>query len=152
MGRTTHPRLTLDPRLLFARIYHLQRFQREQALRLQPAAHHYVPRHVARVLLILEPFTHYSLRMDLYDDDESPNIAAMLELPGVDRRNLSLRVQGTKLIVHGERGSPLAARVQHEAPAQRDTHLSAENYKIRELKFGHFHREIDIPAGMEVCF
>ena len=90
--------------------------------------------------------------MDLYDDETSPTIAAMLELPGVDRRNLSLRVQGTKLIVHGERGSPLAARAQHDTPAQRDMHLSPENYKIRELKFGYFHREIDIPAGTEVCF
>lgn len=89
--------------------------------------------------------------MDLYDDDTSPHVAAMLELPGVDRQNLSLRVQGGKLVVHGERSSPLAARIQHEAVAQRDMHFSAENFKIRELKFGSFHREIDIPAGTEVC-
>ena len=88
--------------------------------------------------------------MDLYDDEASPNIAAMLELPGVDRRDLSLRVQGTKLIVHGERASPLAARLQQDSVAQRDALLSSPNYKIRELKFGSFHREIDIPAGIEV--
>ncbi|KIP05626.1 hypothetical protein PHLGIDRAFT_119658 [Phlebiopsis gigantea 11061_1 CR5-6] len=129
-GRGAHARLAVDPRLVLSRIYHLQRLRRERALLLSPAAHQYLP------------------RMDLYDDATSPIIAAMLELPGVDRRNLSLRVQGSKLVVHGERAAPLAARLPQDSAAQRDAHLSP-NYKIRELKFGSFHREIDVPAGIE---
>jgi len=82
---------TIDPRLAIARLYHYHRLQREQALRLRPEPLQYTP------------------RMDLYDDETLPNVSAMLELPGVDRRTLSLQVQDGKLVIHGERASPLAA-------------------------------------------
>ena len=66
---------------------------------------------------------------------------------GVDRHNMTLSVQDSKLIVHGERGVPLATHV-HEI------RFLDQSYKVRELKFGSFHREIDVPAGTKVskCF
>lgn len=85
--------------------------------------------------------------MDLYDDEASPDVAAMLELPGVDRDSLSLKIQGGKLVIHGERASPLSARLQQ---GRRALNLTPGKYKTRELKFGSFHREIDIPEGIDV--
>ena len=86
--------------------------------------------------------------MDLYDDEDSPNIYAMLELPGVDRNTLSLRVLDRKLVIHGERASPLSKKLMESA--QQNTSFPPDKYKIRELKFGSFHRELDIPAGIDV--
>jgi HSP20 family protein len=86
--------------------------------------------------------------MDLYDDEDSPKVYAMLELPGVERNTLTLRVQGTKLIVHGERGSPLLSKLQQSS--NRDLSLAPAKYKVRELKFGSFRRELDIPASTDV--
>lgn len=121
---------SVDPRLALARIIQFQRLQREQALRLRPEPHTYIP------------------RMDLYDDEDQPHVAAMLELPGVDRRNLTLHVESGKLVVHGERGSPLSARMLAIGSAAPGT-FTPRHFKMRELKFGSFHREIDIPDGIE---
>ena len=87
--------------------------------------------------------------MDLYDDEDQTHVAAMLELPGVDRRDLTLHVENGKLVVHGERGSPLSARMLAIGSAAPDT-FTPHHFKMRELKFGSFHREIDIPSGIEV--
>ncbi|EKM56684.1 uncharacterized protein PHACADRAFT_183285 [Phanerochaete carnosa HHB-10118-sp] len=121
---------TIDPRLAIARLYHYHRLQREQALRLRPEPLQYTP------------------RMDLYDDEALPNVSAMLELPGVSRHTLSLQVQGDKLIVQGERASPLAFKLQ-EAAAGRQTSVASQKFKVRELKFGSFRREIDVPVGID---
>ncbi|EKM49443.1 uncharacterized protein PHACADRAFT_131814 [Phanerochaete carnosa HHB-10118-sp] len=91
--------------------------------------------------------------MDLYDDEALPNVSAMLELPGVNRHTLSLQVQGDKLIVQGERASPLASKLQ-EAAAGRQTSVASQKFKVRELKFGSFRREIDVPTTQitaELC-
>ncbi|GJE86324.1 Hsp20/alpha crystallin family protein [Phanerochaete sordida] len=130
---------TIDARVAIARLYHYHRLQQEAALRLRPEAAQYTP------------------RMDLYDDAALPHVSAMLELPGVDRRTLSLQVQGAKLVVHGERASPLAAKLHGAAGAggagvqgaAATTAAVPHMFKTRELKFGSFHREIDVPVGID---
>lgn len=102
--------------------------------------------------------------MDLYDDETQTRITAMLELPGVARDNMSVVVRDEKLVVTGTRNSPLAARLNSPTPPQ-DARASRQNsdadvpvveevnpakYRFRELKFGRFRREIDIPAGTQV--
>lgn len=94
--------------------------------------------------------------MDLYDDEDQPHFAAMLELPGVDWCNLLLHVENGKLIVHGERDSPFSARPLTTGSAvsgmfKQNTFIP-QYFKIRELKFGSFHREIDIPDGVKVSY
>ncbi|KAI0826198.1 HSP20-like chaperone [Irpex lacteus] len=90
----------------------------------------------------------YMPRMDLYDDDQSPTIYAMLELPGVSRENISVKVQGGLLIVDGRRGSPLLERInsleRNAANGGGRTHAA---FKTKELKYGEFHREITLPEG-----
>ncbi|KAI0088227.1 HSP20-like chaperone [Irpex rosettiformis] len=90
----------------------------------------------------------YLPRMDLYDDEQSPIIHAMLELPGVSRDNISVKVQGGLLVVDGRRGSPLADRInaRGKTPANgSDIPLTA--FKIKELKYGDFYREISLPES-----
>ena len=139
----------IDPRVALARLYQVQRLQREEALRLHPEARQYVPRQVPPFTVgVAREILTFFIRMDLYDDAASPNVYAMLELPGVERDTLILKVQGNKLIVHGERASPLSKKLQ---PAtNQDTSCTPENFTVRELKFGSFHRELEIPAGVDV--
>lgn len=103
--------------------------------------------------------------MDLYDDETQTRVTAMLELPGVARDNMSVVVRDEKLVVTGTRNSPLAARLGSPTPPQdarssRQDNSNADvpvveqvnpaKYRFRELKFGRFRREIDIPAGTQV--
>ena len=107
--------------------------------------------------------------MDLYDDETQSRITAMLELPGVARDNMSVVVRDGKMIVTGTRNSPLAARLsgpstrgpQSSRATQPDNNdseipiveqVNPAKYRFRELKFGRFRREIDIPVGTQVRF
>lgn len=128
-----------------------QRIQANSS-RPQTSPHRYMPRYVfryhnARILVL----TLYTSRMDLYDDDQSPTIYAMLELPGVSRENISVKVQGGLLIVDGRRGSPLLERInsleRNAANGGGRTHAA---FKTKELKYGEFHREITLPEGCTV--
>ncbi|KAM5531377.1 hypothetical protein V8D89_014970 [Ganoderma adspersum] len=106
-------------------------------------------------------------RMDLCDDPENTNIVAMLEVPGMKPEQLSVRIEGTRLIIEGERTGPLLhSRNQTTAQTTRVSPLPASEpnsaappdpeapapppsvYPVRELKYGKFKREIDLPAGV----
>ena len=113
--------------------------------------------------------------MDLYDDETVPYVTAMLELPGVSREDISVVVRDGKLVVTGQRRSPLASRLRAintqtsgettgnasittgatpagaGASVETAEHgLNPVKYRTRELKFGKFHREIDIPDSTDV--
>ena len=89
--------------------------------------------------------------MDLYDDEQSPTIYAMLELPGVSRDNISVKVQGGLLIVDGRRGSPLLDRINIRGRSSSNASDAAlDGFKIKELKYGDFHREISLPENCTV--
>lgn len=94
--------------------------------------------------------------MDIYDDVELPNVYAMLELPGINPDNISVQVSQGKLVVTGFRGSPLLDQLQRDktlgSPTQRAAHTPGSHFKVKELKFGRFHREIAIPGNCMVRF
>lgn len=114
---------------------------------------------VNQLLLHLKPYS--SDRMDLCDDPENTRLIATFEVPGVRLDQLSVRVEGTRLIVEGERpgpsGHPIAARCSSTstlpsiAPtSSKDSRSSS--YVVQELKYGSFKRTIGLPAGIEVRF
>ncbi|KAI1792387.1 hypothetical protein LXA43DRAFT_972539 [Ganoderma leucocontextum] len=106
----------------------------------------------------------FAPRMDLCDDPENTHIVAMLEVPGMKPEQLSVRIEGSRLIIEGERTGPLHARNQTTMQTTRlfppsepnsaappDPEASAPPpslYPVRELKYGKFKREINLPAGV----
>ena len=109
--------------------------------------------------------------MDLCDDPNSPYITAVLEVPGMKVEQLSVRIENDQLIVEGSRTGPglhttaLATPQRSANPAPspsepragaggaaesaEDTALSAL-YRVQEIKYGKFRREIRLPPGMNV--
>lgn len=98
--------------------------------------------------------------MDLYDDPGNPEVTAMLEVPGTKADQLSLRIEDGRLIVEGERVCP---RLHASNPDTRDANSAPEPradataesapatlYPTRELKYGKFRREINLPPGVNV--
>lgn len=113
----------------------------------------------------------FAPRMDLCDDPENTHIVAMLEVPGMKPEQLSVRIEGARLIVEGERTGPaLHTRNQttsqttarafpppgsepNSAAPAADSEVAVPPpelslYPVRELKYGKFKREIDLPAGV----
>lgn len=93
--------------------------------------------------------------MDLYDDDHSPIIHALLELPGVTLDNIDVKVRDNVLVVTGRRGPPLLDRLDRGGSLggrndQPEGSITSA-FKVKELKFGAFRREINLPANCTVC-
>ena len=97
--------------------------------------------------------------MDLYQDENLPYFYALIELPGITRDSLKVDVQNDTLTVEGVRGPPLRARLNETLRGRikaRDTRdipefaLSDEKYLGRELNFGYFRRQVELPAGTKV--
>ena len=111
--------------------------------------------------------------MDLCDDPASPFITAMLEVPGMKADQLSVRIENGQLIVEGRRNGPSLHASALPIPAQSASHArppsdpnqaeggadpmsAAEDaalaalYPVRELKYGKFRREIQLPTGVNV--
>ncbi|KAI0718572.1 hypothetical protein C8T65DRAFT_706755 [Cerioporus squamosus] len=95
-------------------------------------------------------------RMDLCDDPGNPYITAMLEVPGMKAEHLSVRIEHGRLIVEGERTGPhLHISGNASANSSSEPRADAESetatlalYPVRELKYGKFRREINIPTGV----
>jgi len=79
--------------------------------------------------------------MDLWDNPDSPSITAMLELPGLKKDEISLRIVEGSLVIWGERHSRLAPD---------GTSLSPDNFPEQEIKYGKFRRVIPLPRGAQV--
>ena len=103
--------------------------------------------------------------MDLCDDPKNTHITAMLEVPGMKPEQLSVRIEGGRLIIQGERKGPhlhlggqTAPAATHPPPSEPTENASAADeastlsslYPVRELKYGKFKRVIDLPAGVNV--
>lgn len=78
--------------------------------------------------------------MELCDDPQSSRVSATLELPGLQESDLNVERQGDRLIISGERRSPIPS----------DPTVSAAKYPIQEFKYGKYRRVIDLPAGTQV--
>jgi len=77
--------------------------------------------------------------MDLCDSPESSNISATLELPGLRKEEVSLRINDGSLVVWGERRSRLAA----------EGIVTPEKFPVQEVKYGKFRRVIPLPQGIQ---
>ena len=119
-------------------------------------------------LFVCQADLNCSCRMDLYDDEALPRVTAILEIPGVSRDGFTVQVQNNVLIVQGDRGSPMVTRLIRpaitptantnssggtpvNAGLSLTTPLSSNKFRVRDLKFGRFRREIPLPEGTKVC-
>ncbi|KAH9942058.1 hypothetical protein B0H21DRAFT_824211 [Amylocystis lapponica] len=87
--------------------------------------------------------------MDMCDDPDNPRITAVLELPGLKQEDISVRIEADSLIVQGERRSPLSAWTAIDADSSGQSAVTPK-FKVQELKYGAFRRDIVLPAGMQV--
>lgn len=74
--------------------------------------------------------TFWSPAVDIYETDE--NIVVKAELPGVDKKEVSVEVKDNTLILKGER--------------RREKEVKEENYHRVERSFGTFMRSFSIPV------
>ena len=78
--------------------------------------------------------------MQVCDDPQSTRVSATLELPGIPFEDLSIIRQGDRLIVSGERRSPVPE----------DRALAVSKYPVQEFKYGNYRRVIDLSPGTQV--
>ena len=74
------------------------------------------------------------------DDPQSTRVSATLELPGLQREDLTIDRQGDRLIVSGERRTPIPD----------DSTLAAAKYPVQEFKYGKYRRVINLSPGTQV--
>lgn len=77
--------------------------------------------------------------MLVHDDPSSTRISATLELPGLQKDDLVVEREGDRLIISGERKSPI--------PVDLDPAVATARYPVQELKFGKYRRAIDLAPG-----
>ena len=71
--------------------------------------------------------------VDVFERDDDLVIRA--EVPGVDRKDIEVRVENGTLVIHGER--------------KRDTELSEANAYRQERYYGSFTRRFSLPKGLD---
>jgi len=77
--------------------------------------------------------TFWSPSVDIYETDE--NIVLKAELPGVDKKEVSVEVKDNTLILKGER--------------KREKEVKEENYHRVERSFGTFMRSFSLPVTVK---
>ena len=80
-----------------------------------------------------EIFNTWSPALDLYEDKD--NLVVKAELPGMERKDITLNLEKNVLTLKGER------RFEKEA--------KDENYHRIERSYGSFHRSIALPAQVD---
>jgi len=71
--------------------------------------------------------------MDIYEDEH--NITLKMEVPGIDEKDIDVRVEGNTLTVHGER------KFEKEE--------KEENYRRVERQYGSFTRSFTLPSSVD---
>ena len=71
--------------------------------------------------------------MDIYEDEH--NITLKMEVPGIDEKDIDVRVAGNTLTVHGER------KFEKEE--------KEENYRRVERQYGSFTRSFTLPSSVD---
>jgi HSP20 family protein len=77
--------------------------------------------------------TSFAPPVDIYEDEH--NIALKLEVPGIDEKDIDVRVEGNTLTVHGER------KIEKEE--------KEENFRRIERKYGAFTRSFTLPSSVD---
>ena len=71
--------------------------------------------------------------VDIYEDEH--NIALKLEVPGIDEKDIDVRIEGNTLTVHGER------KIEKEE--------KEENFRRIERQYGAFTRSFTLPSSVD---
>src|SRR6266850_820613 len=74
--------------------------------------------------------TSFAPPVDIYEDEH--NITLKLEVPGIDEKDIDVRVEGNTLTVHGER------KIEKE-----------ENFRRVERQYGSFTRSFTLPSSVD---
>jgi HSP20 family protein len=71
--------------------------------------------------------------VDIYEDEH--NITLKLEVPGIDEKDIDVRVENSTLTVHGER------KIEKEE--------KEENFRRVERQYGSFTRSFTLPSSVD---
>jgi len=77
--------------------------------------------------------TSFAPPVDIYEDEH--NITLKLEVPGIDEKDIDVRVENTTLTVHGER--------------KIDKEEKEENFRRVERQYGSFTRSFTLPSSVD---
>jgi HSP20 family protein len=78
--------------------------------------------------------TSYAPPVDIYEDEH--NITLKLEVPGIDEKDIDVRIENTTLTVHGER------KIEKEE--------KEENFRRVERHYGEFTRSFTLPSSVDL--
>src|SRR6202047_4055798 len=77
--------------------------------------------------------TNYAPPVDIYEGEH--NIILKIEVPGIDEKDIDVRIQGNTLTVHGER------KIEKEE--------KEENFRRVERQYGSFTRSFTLPSSVD---
>jgi HSP20 family protein len=77
--------------------------------------------------------TNFAPPVDIYEDEH--NITLKLEVPGIDEKDIDVRIEGNTLAVHGER------KIEKEE--------KEENFRRIERQYGSFTRSFTLPSSVD---
>jgi HSP20 family protein len=78
--------------------------------------------------------TSFAPPVDIYEDEH--NITMKLEVPGIDEKDIDVRIENTTLTVHGER------KIEKEE--------KEENFRRVERQYGSFTRSFTLPSSVDL--
>ncbi len=78
--------------------------------------------------------TSFAPPVDIYEDEHT--IAVKMEVPGIDEKDIDVRIENTTLIVHGER------KIEKEE--------KEENFRRIERQYGSFTRSFTLPSSVDM--
>ena len=79
--------------------------------------------------------TSFAPPVDIYEDEH--NITLKLEVPGIDEKDIDVRIENTTLTVHGER------KIEKEE--------KEENFRRVERQYGEFTRSFTLPSSVDLA-
>ena len=77
--------------------------------------------------------TSFAPPVDIYEDEH--NITLKLDVPGIDEKDIDVRIENTTLTVHGER------KIEKEE--------KEENFRRVERQYGEFTRSFTLPSSVD---
>src|SRR6201988_959659 len=77
--------------------------------------------------------TSYAPPVDIYEDEH--NIALKMEVPGIDEKDIDVRIENNTLTVHGER------KIEKDE--------KEENFRRIERQYGEFTRSFTLPSSID---
>jgi len=77
--------------------------------------------------------TSFAPPVDIYEDEHT--IAVKMEVPGIDEKDIDVRIENTTLTVHGER------KIEKEE--------KEENFRRVERQYGSFTRSFTLPSSVD---